>query len=46
MHVNEKSEESGSFTSSVFDELSKNGLWRRDSMVEEVKMSKDEVFYA
>ena len=38
MHVDEKSEESGSFTSSVFQELSKNGLWRRDSVVEEVKL--------
>ena len=38
MYVSQMSEDSGSFVFSVFDELSKNGLWRRDSAVEEVNL--------
>lgn len=36
MSVGEIGENSGSFTFSVFEELQKTGLWRRDSAVEEV----------
>ncbi len=38
MYMSQMSEDSSSFVFSVFDELSKNGLWRRDSAVEEVNL--------
>jgi hypothetical protein len=37
MYVRKISENSDSFTFSVFDELSSSGLWRSDSILEEVQ---------